>query len=154
MPQISRHTPGASVEELDTLTGAQGRVPSASRRVHDHRDADETDERPDGVRTIRAMSVDPPAPQEREHDEHPAIRGVDAAEVGAGWLKRRQDTVEEEHERAERAEPGSASLTTPEPDEVSSTDLTESRGEEQEDGADHGWSLGLMQKQKSVDEPR
>src|SRR5215207_11526153 len=64
---------------------------------------------------------DPPAPEHRHRDEHPAVGRVDSPEVGG--LERRHHPVAEEHERAEGADPPGPPLAQPEPHQVAAADL-------------------------------
>src|SRR5690606_17854220 len=103
-------TSSASARSLSApRTVARHGPPSASdrllraRRVHDDGDAGEAEERADDVPAVRSEAVHDHAPRERPGDEHPAVRGEDAAEVRVG-LQRRDDAVEPERDDA-RADP-------------------------------------------------
>jgi Major Facilitator Superfamily len=65
-----------------TLTTTAHLAYSAARPIHDERDPDERDTRTHKIKLVRGDSINLPSPQQRKHDEHAAIGGIDASEMG------------------------------------------------------------------------
>jgi hypothetical protein len=80
---------------LDLVTGPVKVliVGSTPGPVHHHADADQGDERPGDIGTVGTVTVDTPTPEEGQHDEEPAVHGVDASEVAR--LESRDDAVKD-----------------------------------------------------------
>jgi hypothetical protein len=52
--------------------------------IHDHGDAEETDDGADEVVAIGPKPIEHDTPEQGTGDEHPAVGGEDAPEVGSG----------------------------------------------------------------------
>ena len=96
-------------------------IPSLQRPVHDDRHAKDAEHRADDVGPVWLRSIEPPAPQERQHYEHTTVRRVHAAKMCR--LKRRYDAVQEEDQATDRAEEKCPPFAEPQPDEVAAADF-------------------------------
>ena len=84
------------------------------------------------VMTIGLLPVDAPAPQQRGYDEHATIRRIDPAEVVA-LLEGRDNTVQNQDDRAQDAEDDRCPVAEPSPDEVAAAKLGQPCSGEQGD---------------------
>lgn len=95
------------------------------RRIHDDDHSNHAENRSNGVVSIRSGSVETPAPEQREYNEHRAIGRIDAAKVSG--LEGGDDAVQDQDgSSGEGVSPGTT-LPKREPNEVSTADFTESR---------------------------
>lgn len=95
------------------------------RRIHDDDHSNHAENRSNGVVSIRSGSVETPAPEQREYNEHRAIGRIDAAKVGR--LEGLDHSVEDQNDSSSNGLPPGTTLPKREPHEVSPADFTESR---------------------------
>src|SRR5205085_7468270 len=101
-----------------------GRGSAASWGVHDHGHAGEADQGADDVPAVGAVAVGGHAPGEGAGDEHSAVGGEDAAELGVG-LEGGDEAVGAEGDDS-RADPDPAAVFPYAlPDEPGAADLEE-----------------------------
>src|SRR5690606_21441487 len=122
-----------------------GALSSTVWGVHDDGDAGQAHQGADDVPPVRAESVHHHSPGQGPGDEHPAVRGQDAAEIGVG-LQGGHEPVE-----AERDDPGpgpqqAALLADALPHQPGAPDLGESGQHEQEDGTGHEHPGSLLRR--------
>src|SRR5439155_995722 len=90
--------------------------PGLAGPVHDDRDPDQTERTAQQIEAVGRDAVDGPAPDNREHDEHAAVRRVDAAEMLR--LVRRDESIEDEDGGAQHPDERRRALAPPLPDEM------------------------------------
>src|SRR6267143_4981772 len=103
--------------------------------VHDDRDPDQAERTAQQIEAVGRDAVDGPAPDNREHDEHAAVRRVDAAEMLR--LVRRYESIEDEDGGAQHPDERRRARAPPLPDEVAAPDLAEPGEDEQRQRPDH-----------------
>jgi len=87
------------------------------------------------------MPIDPPAPEQRQHDEHAAVGRIHTTKVHSSRLQCWENSVQEENEPAERTEADTTTIAKPEPHEVATADLAEASEEKERDGGSDAWQL-------------
>src|SRR5437762_7069061 len=116
--------------------------PGLAGPVHDDRDPDQTERTAQQIEAVGRDAVDGPAPDNREHDEHAAVRRVDAAEMLR--LVRRYESIEDEDGGAQHPDERRRALAPPLPDEVAAPDLAEPGEDEERQRPDHGISFAVV----------
>src|SRR5207302_9809137 len=94
------------------------------------------------IEAVGRDEVDGPAPDNGEHDEHAAVRRVDAAEMLR--LVRRDESIEDEDGGAQHPDERRRALAPPLPDEVAAPDLAEPGEDDERQPPDHGISLAAV----------
>src|SRR2546421_3037150 len=109
--------------------------PGLAGPVHDDRDPDQTERTAQQIKAVGRDAVDGPAPDNREHDEHAAVRRVDAAEMLR--LVRRYESIDDEDGGTQRPDERRRALAPPLPDEIAAADLAEPGEDEERQRPDH-----------------
>jgi hypothetical protein len=88
--------------------------------------------------------VDLPPPEDGQYHEYAAIGCINPAEMGR--LKGRHDTVKNQDDRTQQCKPGTFAFSQPNPDEISTSDLTQTRQNEKQSRLchQHVFSLSIM----------
>jgi hypothetical protein len=92
------------------------------------------------VITIGLLPVDAPAPEQRGNDEHAAVRRIYPAEVAA-LLEGRNNTVQNQDDRAQDADDDRCPVAEPSPDQVAAANLGQSGSDEQGDSPNDSHTL-------------
>jgi len=104
-----------------------------TRPVHHHADTDEGNCTTDYVGPVRAVAVEVPPPQKRQHNEEAAVYGIDSPEVAR--LKGRYDAIEDQDDPAQQTPPCRTIIPKPLPNQPPTADFANASDNEQRKGA-------------------